>query len=295
MQKIKNTIFLLAILSVFGCKETNKPTNTETPVTTTQSKSDTLQVNNNVNVVLPEVDETGEEYNPYSDYYVIANEVNVRSQPNINSDILKKLHFGDKVWSTYIEEDAQYKKVYLEKPIVGKPEPTPYYMIGNTLVGIYNFNDYRESFSLEPFSKLHTVVKREILKNRYANNVAYTLTQNKERAKDVIAYGDFDDDGITDVAILIDNVERQSSRLLILCTNSATNEPYLAFAETYVDKLRIKSFKKGAKIFLEEDVLVPSPIDGIIIKGDGSKAAIIYDKNTQKYKTYGQFRNGDNF
>ncbi|MGI9525867.1 MAG: FG-GAP repeat protein [Weeksellaceae bacterium] len=299
MNSIKLMVFYSCIfIFLLGCKKegkTDKTSSDSSTVTsvkdsTSHDTRDTLQINNNVNIIQPVIGEAGEEYNPYAEYYVIANEVYVRSKPNKNSHKVKSLFFGDKVWSSYDESIKQYKKVYFTKPEINQPEPSSYYIVGNTLVDSYSFDEYRTSFSLEPFNQLHTGVKSLILSNKYTNNMNYELTQNKDRAKDVIAYGDFDSDGINDVAILIDNVENQSSRLLILCTNSATDQPYLAFAENYVDKLKVSSFKKGAKIFMEEDRLVPAPLDGIILTGEETKGVIIYDKNLQKFQTYGQLR-----
>lgn len=302
MNYIKINLLIAFIgLLLFSCEkekaedhnDTSSPTiQTHNDSTQTTSTQDTIQINNNVNIVQPRVDDYGEEYEPFTTNYVVANEVYVRAQPNKNAKKVKSLFFGDMVWVDYGDPIANYKKVFFSKPEVGKPEPAAYYIAESTLVDEYSFKEYQTNFALKPFSELHTGVKQLIMSNRYADNTNFELTQNSERAKDVIAYGDYDGDGINDVATLIDNVERQSSRLLIMCTNAATHQPYLAYSNTYVDKLKVKSFDKGAKIFMNNDYLEPSPIDGIILQGEDSKGALIYNKNTQKFEMYGQLRKG---
>lgn len=90
------------------------------------------------------------------------------------------------------------------------------------------------------------------------------------------------------MAVILDNNEAQVSRLLVICTNAITKDPYLAYAENYNDKMRMNSFKKNAKVFMNTSTLVPSPYDGLILKADDAKIAIIYDKKNQKFRTYYQ-------
>ena len=100
--------------------------------------------------------------------------------------------------------------------------------------------------------------------------------------------GDFDGDGLRDVAVIQDNNEKQISHLLVICTNSATKMPYVAFEENYSDKMKINSFKKGALVFMNSDEFNNAPVDGLIVQGEDVKIAIMYDKDLQKFKTYQQ-------
>lgn len=235
------------------------------------------------------INEYGEEYEPYSEYRVIANEAFVRTSPNENATALpKRLKFGDKVFVDHSFETVNgYSKVYFERP--GQPNTqTAYYVIDFVLAYQSEFEDYKKYFSLKPFAGLAAKTKRLIVNNNYSDSRRYELTQNLERSKSAICYGDFDSDGIQDVAVLMDNNEDQFSRLLIICTNSATKDPYLAYAENYSDKMRINSFKKNAKIFLNSSELVNSPADGVILNASDTKIAMVYDKANQKFNTYFQ-------
>lgn len=235
-----------------------------------------------------EYDEEG--YEPYTESYVISNEAFLRSAPNANDDTkVQSLKFGERVYLENRESTNGYSKVYLSNPGSGKnPTAQAYYLTESVVVSHYQFEEFKKYFSLAPFSGLASKTKKLILDEDYSNGTDYEVTQNADRAKSTLAYGDYDQDGLADLAIVLDNNEKQTSRLLIICTNKATKEPYLAFAENYSDKVRVNSFKKGASVFMNSDEFTPSPSDGIIVNGEDIKLALIYQKSTQKFKTYYQ-------
>lgn len=235
-----------------------------------------------------EYDEEG--YEPFTESFVISNEAFLRSAPNANDGTkVKSLKFGERVYVENEESNNGYSKVYLTNPGSAKnPASQPYYLTESVVVSQYQFDEYKKYFSLAPFSGLASKTKKLILDEDYSNGTDYEVTQNADRAKNALTYGDFDQDGLTDVAIVLDNNEKQTSRLLIICTNKATKEPYLGFAENYSDKVRINSFKKGASVFMNSDEFSPSPNDGIIVNGEDIKLAVIYENGVQKFKTYYQ-------
>jgi hypothetical protein len=226
----------------------------------------------------------------FSENYVIAKDAFLRNVPTANdASKVKQLKFGDKLFVKNNSQESAFYTVYLTKPAnENKPIETPYYVTKSVLVSESEFNEYKKYFSLSPFSELASKTKKLILDEDYSNGTQYNVTQNTERAKSVLAIGDYDRDGIADVAIVLDNNEKQTSRLLIICTNNVTNEPYLAFAENYSDKVKINIFKKGASVIMNSDALSAAPNDGVMIKGEDIKLAVIYDNSLQKFKTYYQ-------
>ena len=233
-------------------------------------------------------DEEG--YEPYSENFVVANEAYLRAEPsNAETTIIKTMRFGNRL---YVDNDGSensgFAKVYLDKPVGNKTSGQAFYITRSAIVEQYQFEEFRKYFSLSPFSELASKTKKLILDEDYSNGTQYEVTQNADRAKYTLTYGDFDKDGVPDVAIVLDNNEKQISRLLIICTNNTTKEPYLAFAENYSDKVKISSFKKGASVIMNSEDLIPSPNDGVIIQGEDIKLAIIYDNSLQKFKTYYQ-------
>lgn len=238
-------------------------------------------------------DQEGEYYEEeeyVTESYVVANEAYLRSSPSASPDTkVNSMKFGDKVYVKSGENTNGYSTVYLSKPANEKNiTEQPYYLLESTVVSQYEYKQFKEFFSLAPFSTLASKTKKLILDKNYDNGVDYKVTQNSDRAKNALSYGDFDRDGITDVAIVLDNNEKQASRLLIICTNKATKDPYLAFAENYSDKVKINSFKKGSSIFMNTDEFMTSPNDGIIVRGEDVKIAMIYDNGLQKFKSYYQ-------
>lgn len=240
-------------------------------------KKDTTQAPHNSDDV-PYYD--GED--PYGVYYFVQDVISGGRQ----------FHFGDKVFKDYQKSAAGNAVVYLSEPDFSKPITQQAYNIPENLV-VYEseLEDYKKNFSLQPFVSLDLKTKKLILDKDYSEGIDYSITQNAERAKNTICYGDFDEDGLNDVAVILDNNEQQKSRLLIICTNAATAEKYLAFAENYSDKVKVNAFKKGAFVAMNEETsegLTTAPIDGIILKGEDLKLAIMYNKQLQKFKTWYQ-------
>jgi hypothetical protein len=149
--------------------------------------------------------------------------------------------------------------------------------------------DQREQdFFRPPFDSLDIETKKIILSESYIDGTSYQITSDAERALSVICYGDFNADGRKDVAIVIDNDEKQSCRLLIICTHTAGSEKYLAFSEDYSDKIKINAFGKGTKIILNRELPEPSAVDGVIANGEDVKLAVVYDMQQQKFDTFYQ-------
>lgn len=218
-----------------------------------------------------------EEGSPFTQYRVISNSLNLPQA---------KLKFGDKVFVDDSKSNEVNKIIYLENPDINPNAPS--YSIGaNAFIEDYRFEDYKNNFSLSPFSELASGVKKILLEKNYDDGKQYYVTQNAERARSSVAFGDFDGDGIKDVAVLMDNNEKQICRLVVICTNIATKQPYVAFAESFSDKIRINGFKKSTPIRKGEEV-IESPQDGIMIKGDGYVNAIVYDSDLQKFRDFSE-------
>lgn len=273
-----------------GKKEKTKTTTTVTtpaPLTPTIRK-DTATVADSARAG-GNGEESEEEGEPYGEEFSIANEAYLRTAPSQEGAIAGKVGFGSRVWVDYsASPPSGYKKVYATDPT--QATGPSYYVADYVLTSSGEFEDFKKYFSLPPFSGIGTKVKRLILENDYASNVQYEITQNAERAKKTFAYGDFDSDGLTDLAVVLDNNENQESRLLIICTNKTTKEPYLGYASNFSDKIRINSFKKNALIVMYSTTsgLERAPADGVIIESETSKYAVVYDRPNQKFQTYNQ-------
>ncbi len=220
----------------------------------------------------------GDEESPYNEYRVITKDITLPG---------RKLLFGDKVFADERKSAGARKIILLQDPYK-HPGSTAYQVNAGSLIEEYRFSDYKSNFSLAPFATLSPAVKNIILAENYSDGNKYGITQNADRAGVCLATGDFDGDGIGDVAVIMDNNEQQVCRLLILCTNKATRQPYVAFAENYADRMKLRGFRKRASVYMNTEHFVPAPQDGLIVRGEDVVLAVIYDSGLQKFKTYYQ-------
>lgn len=116
---------------------------------------------------------------------------------------------------------------------------------------------------------------------------SYFLTKISDRAKKVYAFGDFtsDDNDYDDLAVIFESSDFKSSKLVIF-----NHKGELLFVEDYEYELpTINTFKVGSKIYMDEPKLVPAPTDGLILKSQYNKRAIVYNKKDKKFNTYHQY------
>ena len=222
------------------------------------------------------------EYDPYTSYKVISNTLTL---PNG-----QKLNFGDEVYLDEEKSSSGNSIIYLNNPHkVPSTKQYPISVDDEVLIDAYSFTEFKNSFSLPPFSSLPPGVKKVILEaDGYHDGRTYNVTQNADRAKSTLSTGDFDGDGVKDYAVVLDDNENQESRLVIISINKVTKKPYVSFAENYNDKLKLKSFSKGASIYMNSSSFVKAPRDGVLISNEVGGLVVIYDTNAQKYKTYEQ-------
>ena len=227
-------------------------------------------------------DEYEGEYDPYALYKVISNTLTL---PNG-----QKLNFGDEVYLDVEKSTSGNSIIYLNNPYkVPSTKQYPISVDDEVLIDAYSFTEFKNSFSLPPFSSLPPGVKKVILDaDGYHNGRTYNVTQNADRAKSTLSTGDFDGDGVKDYAVILDDNEGQVSRLVIISINKVTKKPYVSFAENYNDKLKLKSFSKGASIYMNSSSFIKAPRDGVLISNEVGGLVVIYDTNAQKYKTYEQ-------
>ncbi len=227
-------------------------------------------------------DEYDGEYDPYTLYKVISNTLTL---PNG-----QKLNFGDEVYLDEEKSSSGNSIIYLNNPHkVPSTKQYPISVDDEVLIDSYSFTEFKKRFSLPPFSSLPPGVKKVILEaDGYHDGKTYNVTQNADRAKSTLSTGDFDGDGVKDYAVILDDNEGQVSRLVIISINKVTKKPYVSFAENYNDKLKLKSFSKGASIYMNSSSFIKAPRDGVLISNEVGGLVVIYDTNAQKYKTYEQ-------
>ncbi len=237
--------------------------------------------------------------------FAVANKAYIRSAPNkAQNNIIDTLDFGQNFYvknvygdegdisgdESLLENERKNGFVAIYKTRPKKISDKPFgYVSEKVIVSQYEFDNYKESFSLKEFSKLDVKIKNAIIQNSYFNSQSYTLTQNSQRAPYVLTTGDFDGDGTKEFAVILDNVENgAASSLLIFLTNRETKEFYLAFRESYTDFFKINLLQKGSTILENAQETVLSN-DAISIMADEYKTiAFVYDSEAGKFISYEQ-------
>lgn len=152
------------------------------------------------------------------------------------------------------------------------------------------------TFTIPQYDDIPTPFKRGIVKifmdNGYFskdNSDLYFFTKIKDRAYRVIAYGNFTGQGDREMAFLLENSDYQSSAIFIIPQKGNI----LYWKKLPGELPTIKSFKKGALIYMDKMELVPAPNDGIIKQTKNSKYVLIYNHQTKTFDEYYQYTNDD--
>ena len=166
-------------------------------------------------------------------------------------------------------------------------------------MGIYDNYDKMEPtiFTISEYDKIEECYKKGIYKlfhdNEYFDG-SYFLTKIPGRAKKVIAYGNFSNKKGSeytdkDIAFVIEKNDFRSSSVYIM---SASGD--LLFFEEFDGELpTISSFKKGAKIFMNKEVLEKAPSDGVMIYFKNSKKALLYLPEKKVFEEFYQYTQED--
>ena len=167
--------------------------------------------------------------------------------------------------------------------------------------------DKQKIFTLQEYDKISESFKKVIhqlfLQNDYLTDGTYFFTKIPSRANKVIAYGNFSnkkeyngvdaayEDGYIndDIAIVLEKNDFESSAICLLSENGNV----LYYKEFENELPTIKSFKKGAKIFMDSTVLQKAPSDGILIFTKNEKRVLLYVPEKNIFEIFYQYTNED--
>lgn len=120
------------------------------------------------------------------------------------------------------------------------------------------------------------------------NSEKFHLTNIKDRAKKVFAFGNFTgetEENKPDIAFLVESEDSNASILFVI-----SSKGNLLFKKRYESEPPlINSFKKGSNIFMDSSQLQPSPEDGLIINFKYDKNSIVYDKKSKSFEEFHQY------
>lgn len=170
----------------------------------------------------------------------------------------------------------------------------------------YN-NNIQNIFTIPEYDNISENFKKGICQffvdNQYLVDGSYFFTKIPNRAKNVIAYGNFSDkkiyDGLAyaheagfindDIAFIIEKYDFKSSAIVIMSEGAG-----LLYHKEFEDELpTISSFKKGTKIYMGDSVLAKSPTDGVFIHTKYSTNALLYVPEKNIFETFYQYTKED--
>lgn len=240
------------------------------------------------------------------DSYIIASKALIRRTPNVAKDnVIDSLKFGTKVYTkeVYFDEEggnppgdeallADEKRggfiaIYNSRPRKLSDRPAGY-ISQEVIVSQYEFGIYKKKFSLKEFSHLDSKIKKIIIDNSYFENVSYYLTENSQRSPFVLCKGDYDADGLKDFSVILDNIEKEYSSILIFLTNKETKEPYLAYRKSYTDYFKVKTLTKGSTIIKDSEPFILTTDAVMMTGGQYNPVVFVYDKDINKFSSFSQ-------
>ncbi len=163
----------------------------------------------------------------------------------------------------------------------------------NGLASMDNYETHKNGvFTIPEYSKIPINFQRGIVKifmdNGYFENddrAKYFFTKIADRAEKVYAFGNFTGGEELEMAFLLEKQDFESSALFIISANG----DLLFWKELHSELPTINRFKQGSRIYMDETVLKPSPLDGLISQNRGNKYAYLYNQKTKTFDKHYQY------
>lgn len=183
------------------------------------------------------------------------------------------------------EDDTVYTTTAVTEPLYSDTENYDYY---NKM--LFDINEY-DGISQNYREGIMKVFRDNGLFEPSEGEKRFSMTKIKDRASKVYAFGDFTGqtkNNEPELAFIVQSEDAYESKLFII-----SSDRDVLFRKDYSDAPIINSFKKGSKIFIESEVLQPSPKDGLIIKNKQSKYALVYNESSKTFDQFYQYTDGD--
>lgn len=225
--------------------------------------------------------------------FVITEDADVRRTPNkamYNS--IYKLKYGTKIYTKNIDENStvtdvdkslldretvnNFVAIYAEKPVFLSDKP----------VGFMNKEDFIERSQLKDFKpkqKFNTIdfsIKSSVASNLDVDGESFGFSLDATRFNNCLTYGDFNNDGAKDFAVVLDNEDNSKSAIEIYLKNTGKNSYDLAYKKAYNTLLKIKTINRNSNVMVNSENTT-FPFDGILI-------------TDSRYDTYFHIYNNDN-
>lgn len=228
--------------------------------------------------------------------YVIAETGHVRRTQNFaQSNTIHELKFGTVIYTKNLDSlsgiivDEQllarenkkgFVAVYAEKPTRITDLPIGF-MDEKEIISKEKFKDFKPEIKEEEIIKYSATILDAVETNANFDGELYQLSENAERSKKALVFGDFNNDGVKDMAVVVDLVDSSKSGLLIFFKSD--QEYKLAYKKGFNSKVSAKTINKETPITLKSESTI-FPFDGILISDKNSNSYFyIYDTDIEDF------------
>ena len=229
--------------------------------------------------------------------YIVAEPAKVRRTQNFaQNNTIYELKFGTTIYTKVIDSlsaikvdklilERENKKgfiaVYAEKPTRITDLPVGY-ISEEEFVSKKAFKDYKPEVKVEEIVTIDIKFLDVIEANSTFDDVPYFLSDNAKRIKNTLIFGDYNNDGVQDMAAIVDDIDGKKSGILIFFKKDDVYK--LAFKRSFNSLMNGKTIKKETPIILKSDSTI-FPLDGIYVTGKENNYFFVYDSESNDFMT----------
>lgn len=228
--------------------------------------------------------------------YTVGEIAHVRRTQNFaQNNTIHELKFGTVIYTKVIDSSSSikadpkliereikkgYVAVYAEKPTRINDLPVGY-ISEEEFVQKEKFKDYKPEIKEEEIIKYSATILDAVETNSDFDGTIYFLSENAKRSKEAFVFGDYNNDGSRDMAVIVDDATSQKSGILIFFKGADGYK--LVYKKGFASRVSIKTIKKETPITLKvESTIFPS--DGVYAtEKNGSSYFHIYDNDVNEF------------
>jgi len=228
---------------------------------------------------------------------VIKEDTEVRRTPNIaRYNALYKLKFGTKIYTkgidleneNHVYTDASlveretkngFVAIYAVKPTKLSEKPVGYVAVEDIILKseFKNFKPQPKRIVIDP------PILAAIESHLTVNGTIYKLIEDNKRFNNSIAYGDYNNDGNADFAVILDTYDNSDSVFLIFFMDAEKHTYRLIYNTLATSYLKINTIPKDAAIIFKTET-TSFPFDGIqITTNEPYPFYYFYSENTNSF------------
>ena len=228
---------------------------------------------------------------------VIKEDAEVRRTPNTaRYNTLYVLKFGTKIYTKNSDEENKntitidesllqretkngFVAIYAVKPITLSEKPVGYVAIED-IIKRSDFKNFKPQPKRIVFD---TEIVAAIERNSVINGIKYKFIKDNLRFNNSITLGDFNNDGITDFAVVLDTEDNTASIFLVYFMDVEKNTYQLVFTNAATSFLKINTIPKQTNIIFKSETTFFA-FDGIQVTTNEPKPFYyFYTPNTNSF------------